>query len=400
MESNEGREHLEETVISAAFSGHEAVDFIRSALPKYKFRAGDIQAVWSVLVKFTDAGTPFDLELLFDELVKNGNRLHLDRLAELYTGRFQASHVSMYCKRLQQYDQTEALKDLAAAMALDDSPDVDEYIAKFDQIRDTGTQDIFSAPEAVDAMIALRQKPDGVHSTGITAFDEMLGGGLRDGQVCIVGGRPGAGKSVLMMQIALGAIEKGDSVLVVSLEMLKEELMERLNRRMHIDDLKELSMWFVDSTSNLEAILALCRLAHRRHNIGMIVVDYLQLLEVSAAKGEGREAQVAKASRRLKRLAMDLKIPIVVGSQLNRSGVDSPTLANLRESGAIEQDANVVVLIQEPEEYDEPSKLLVAKNRGGKTGKFEMKLVGREFRFEEVEKRRVADYDDADASWR
>ena len=147
-----------------------------------------------------------------------------------------------------------------------------------------------------------------------------------------------------------------------------------------------LPMWFVDSTSSLEAIVALCRMAHRRHGLGMIVVDYLQLVEVATqGKGENREVQVARASRRLKRLAMDLRIPLVIGSQLNRASVGNPTLASLRESGAIEQDANVVLLISEPEEYDEPSKIIVAKNRGGRLGDFGMKLIGREFRFEEVD---------------
>ena len=383
---NDGRKHLEETVISAAFSGPEAVEFIQTSLPKYQFERGEIQVIWEVLKDFTTNFTPFDLELLYERLLKAGNRVSLDRIAELYTGRFQAAHLSLYCERLRQYDQTEAVRNLAKTMALEEEPDIDEYITKFDAIRDTGGQDIYSSPEAVESMLEARRNPAGVHKTGVGPLDQMLGGGLREGQVCIVGGRPGAGKSVLMMQMAIGAIEAGDSVLVVSMEMLKEELMERLASRFAIDDLRQLPMWFVDSTSSLEAIVALCRMAHRRHGLGMIVVDYLQLVEVATqGKGENREVQVARASRRLKRLAMDLRIPLVIGSQLNRASVGNPTLASLRESGAIEQDANVVLLISEPEEYDEPSKIIVAKNRGGRLGDFGMKLIGREFRFEEVD---------------
>ena len=121
------------------------------------------------------------------------------------------------------------------------------------------------------------------------------------------------------------------------------------------------------------------------------------LLEVQSGRNSHREEQVATASRAIKRLAMDLKCPIIVGSQLNRAGAENPTLSSLRESGSIEQDASQVILIKDPAEYGEASKMIVAKNRNGKTGDFTMRLNGERYLFEP---NGGVSYDDADKAWR
>ncbi|MFO0202331.1 MAG: DnaB-like helicase C-terminal domain-containing protein, partial [Alphaproteobacteria bacterium] len=124
----------------------------------------------------------------------------------------------------------------------------------------------------------------------------------------------------------------------------------------------------------------------RRKNLCGIAVDYLQLLEVAVSRADNREREIAKASRSLKRLALDLQVPIIVGSQLNRDTEKrgQPTLADLRESGAIEQDADVVILIHPSKNLDEgegETKLIVAKNRGGRLSTVDVQLDGPRYHF-------------------
>jgi len=138
------------------------------------------------------------------------------------------------------------------------------------------------------------------------------------------------------------------------------------------------------------------RVLARRKELGCIVVDYLQLIEhKSAGRGESRERQVAYASRVFKRLAIELQVPVIIGSQLNRDSTRDdrrPKLSDLRESGAIEQDADVVILLHAQEKDGKLEHMLyVDKNRNGEKHPMEATLIGSEFRFEE---RTAADIDE------
>lgn len=179
----------------------------------------------------------------------------------------------------------------------------------------------------------------------------------------------------------------GTGALIVSLEMPRDEIADRFLRSIPEADLVSLPLHVIDTTSDLAAISALMRVACRRHNIGVIVVDYLQLAEVAVSRNENRERQVATISRRIKRLAMDLRKPILVGSQLNRESArkGKPTIADLRESGAVEQDADIVLLLHRPEDSDDPDITIVdvAKQRGGGTGVITLRLDGPRYRFTE-----------------
>lgn len=389
--------HVEMSLVAAAMSGPDAVEYIRSQIGNAPFHSAECQDYWLVLQDFERQGMPFDLAAIADEMVRRFGRISVNGIVDIYQSRWEAHHVGYYCGKLLGYRQQEATRQLGEQLSRDKRPDYDHYIASLDRIRERSQADISSAREAVAEMIGKQQNPAASHRTGIEPLDQLLGGGIKDAQVCIVAGRPGSGKTVLMMQMATGAIAAGDAVLVVSLEMLKGELMERMAKRYTVPQMEQLPMHFIDSTSNLQTILALCKVGHRRHKIGMIVIDYLQLLEVQSGRNSHREEQVATASRAIKRLAMDLKCPIIVGSQLNRAGAENPTLSSLRESGSIEQDASQVILIKDPAEYGEPSKMIVAKNRNGKTGDFTMRLNGERYLFESVG---GVSYDDIDKAWR
>lgn len=377
------RDALESSLISAAMTGTNGTLFIRSTLRGSIFEHPERAAIFRACMTMAESGGPdmFDLTLLFSEAIKHYPQLSFQRFHDYGLATFEASHVSTYCRQIREIDQYQAIKVLAEKLHRDPEPDVDEYILALDEVRAEKLEEVITATQAVDLMIENRENPAAIHPTGLVTLDGLLGGGLRDGQVCVVGGRPGSGKTILMVQMAMGAIQSGDTVLVVSLEMMAHELMERIAKTMPIEKMRTLPMYIIDSTSNLQTIMAHARVTHKRRKIGMIVIDYLQLLEHSG-KARSREEFVAGASRAIKRLAQDLRVPIIIGSQLNRATSGLPTLANLRESGAIEQDANIVVLIGEPEDPEGPSDIVLAKNRNGEKDMWKMQMNGSKYRFE------------------
>lgn len=249
--------------------------------------------------------------------------------------------------------------------------------------------------------------PAGAIPTGIADLDRILGGGYRPGQLVIVAGRTGIGKTVHALDVARAAAfnrnpDDRKPIAVWSLEMSQDELARRLlsaQARVPLDVLNSGKLaeedWvrihryasetedaplFLDTSVNLTVadIRARAIRIKRQHGLGCIVVDYLQLLTPAKGSGrEGRQEQVAAMSRGLKLLAKELDVPVIAVSQLNRGpetrADKRPTKADLRESGAVENDANVIVLIFREDYYDKESPragevdLIVDKNRNGPT---------------------------------
>ena len=207
-----------------------------------------------------------------------------------------------------------------------------------------------------------------VISTGLSFLDRQLLGGVRSGQLVVIGGRPGLGKTALMNQMILEAAKAHRPAFIGSLEMTPGELAGRGLKKINRNRFVELPVFFAEA-NEFGKLASLLRLAKRRHGIQLAAIDYLQLIEGGAVGGDIRERQVAAMSRGLKRLAMELQIPILLGSQLNRESEkqNRPSLANLRESGSIEQDADIVILLGGDAESDE-RELIVAKHRGGPCG--------------------------------
>lgn len=237
-------------------------------------------------------------------------------------------------------------------------------------------------------------------STGLRDLDGLTGG-LQPGQLWVIAGRPGMGKSVLGTDIArANAIGAGRPVLDFSLEMSRAELMPRLlsaqagvqyqrlkngwcddNEWIKIGraagDIQEAPLYIDDSSSvGLADVRAKARRLAQRGGLDLVVVDYLQLMETTRRRQDNREQEVAALSRGLKVLAGELGIPIIAIAQLNRGPEQrmdkTPQLSDLRESGALEQDANVVILVHRDEYYTKAKSerkgevdLVVAKNRGG-----------------------------------
>lgn len=308
-------------------------------------------------------------------------------IAELLDTVPHASHARYYASIVRQKSQQRrVIYACTDAIEKAYSGESDEVIAELDSdllsIREASTSgDIVSIADAVNALEERERNPAAIHSTGLVDLDQQIRGGLRDGQLTIVGGRPGSGKSVLTGQIAKSFADRGEPALIVSLEMDRAEMAERYDKSIDRRTLRGLPIYLVDSAYEAGRIASLIRLAKRKYNIQIAVLDYLQLTESDDRKAS-RERQVAEVSRMMKRLAGELKIPVVAACQLNRNNDKEqrlPRLSDLRESGSIEQDADIVVLLHRDELE---AKAIVAKHRNGCTGVVPLTFNGDVFRFE------------------
>lgn len=272
--------------------------------------------------------------------------------------------------------------------------------------------------EKIDALYHSGDAITGL-ATGLSDLDEMTSG-LQPSDLVIVAGRPSMGKTTLVMNMAEhAAIKSGKPVLVFSMEMPSDSLamrmMSSLGRidqhrirtgKLEDDDwprvtsavhmLSEAPL-FIDDTPALspsEMRARARRLAKEHGSIGLIVVDYLQLMKVPGFNAENRTAEISEISRSLKSLAKELQVPVIALSQLNR-GLEQradkrPVMSDLRESGAIEQDADLICFIYRDEVYNEDSpdkgtaEIIIAKQRNGPIGKVRVAFIGKYTRFEDL----------------
>lgn len=254
-------------------------------------------------------------------------------------------------------------------------------------------------------MDSLLAPPANRVETGFTRVDALLKG-MRAGNLVIVAARPAAGKSVYAQNIAMNVARTGKSVLLYSLEMSDEELGERIiagASGVQLDKitdhtldeqawkrLSEACQYLYDlpliinddpsvTTSKIRAE------ARTTKNLGLIIIDFMTLMK-SEGKYDSRNLEVGAISRELKVLAMELNIPIIVLSQLNRSvsDTDRPTLAALRDSGELEQNANKVIFLWNIDVEQGIKGVAVAKNRQGRCGAVQMRFVGDQMRFVEM----------------
>jgi replicative DNA helicase len=273
----------------------------------------------------------------------------------------------------------------------------------------------------------LIEKRQGMHVTGLdTGYTDLNNCtcGLQNGEMIIIAGRPSMGKTSLALNIAehLGLIEK-IPVAIFSLEMGKQQLAERFlcsisgldsqkvrrgllsdeHYKKLADACAELSEApiYIDDTSTLTPLelRAKARRLKSRHNIQCMMVDYLQLMHLGSGRVESRQQEITTISRYLKSIARELNIPVMVLSQLNRSPEGreghKPRMSDLRESGSIEQDADVVMLLHRDDYYkrneegenftpNNTAELIIAKQRNGPTGTVELRFMEKTTRFEDA----------------
>jgi len=263
------------------------------------------------------------------------------------------------------------------------------------------------------ALAVLRRRFDGADSAGLpTGFGELdrMTGGLQPGEFIVLGGRPAMGKTTFALNVAAHAATRSKkTVAVFSIDTPVPEVARRLIsshghvdlqrlRTGQLDDehwgrvtnairaLKETRI-FIDDTPSLStsALRCRCRRLKREHGLDLVVVDYLQLMQVPGHDGS-RSAEIAEISRCLKAVAREFNVPVLALSQLNRSlearANKRPMMADLRESGGIEQDADLVLLIYREEYYNKETaekgmaEIIVGKHRGGPTGSVRLRFLG------------------------
>jgi replicative DNA helicase len=357
-----------------------------------------------------DAGGPGYLVDLWDAAPSAANAKHY---AEIIRQKAIIRNLIHACNELQQdaYDQATPAQEL-----LDSAERRIFEIAEMGITGDTKTlQDAIN--EAYIRLDQRKQRGDMEYSgipSGFTDLDRLTAG-LQNSELIIVAARPSVGKTAFALNLLRHiVVEERLPALFVSLEQARVELAERLLccqarvdshklRKGHLNaeeieklfeagDVLSQAKLFIDDTpgQGMLRIAANARRLKMRHGLRIVVIDYLQLIDPDDRK-ESRQEQVAAISRRLKFLARELQVPVVALAQVNRSSEDRqdhrPRLSDLRESGAIEQDADTVMMLHRPD-YHEPGQqeglveIIVAKQRNGPTGDVTLAYVKQYMRFE------------------
>ncbi|MFA4930665.1 MAG: replicative DNA helicase [Patescibacteria group bacterium] len=380
---------------------------------------------------------PVDL-VTITELLERGGQLEVvggaSYLSSLVNGVPSAAHVVSYANIVRQKAILRSLISVSSRisqMAYDENEDVEIIL-------DRAEQSLFSISRVVgdqnfvvirDVLINSFERIDQLHKnkgqvrgvpTGIKGLDHLLSG-LQRSDLVILAARPSMGKTSLAMNIAqYVAVEKKIPVAIYSLEMSKEQLVDRLicgeagldswklrtgnlneadfeKLQLAMGSLSEAPLYIDDTPAlNVVEVRAKARRLHAEVGLGLVVVDYLQLLEGRSANVDNRVQVISEISRSLKALARELDLPVMALSQLSRA-VESrpdkrPLLSDLRESGSIEQDADVVMFLYREDYYDRDTErkhmadVLVRKHRNGPIGDVELFFVPEYMRFRDVDK--------------
>lgn len=376
--------------------------------------------IYRALLALRDREAPTDPVAVTNHLMGSGELSRvggIPYLSECYQAAATAPQAAYYARIVRGHARRRALATIGAQirrLAMDTGPgESDEAVERARQLLasiDSGPPDLTlrdwtsMVPQLLEEIERAAEGDSGPQGvpTGLYDLDDLLGG-LREGQLIVVGGRPGTGKSILLTQIAAhAALTCRQPTAMFSLEMSCQEIALRIAAagasvplktlmRGDLDDRQwsrlaryvgqtEGAPLWIDDTPRVTLAhirTALTQLTRRHGDLALVVVDYLQLAEYRATGRESRQEQVAALARGLKLLAKEFRLPVVAASQLNRGpegrSDKRPQLSDLRESGALEQDADVVILLHREDLQDEDSPrageidLIVAKHRQGPT---------------------------------
>lgn len=437
---------VEKSVLGAMLIEREAIPQAIEVLPEDAFYSGKHQKIYQAIISLFERGNPVDLVTLTEELKR---RDHLDAvggsyyLTELTTQVASAANVEYHARIIAEKSLLRKMIETMTTLvgkAYDSGADafelLDEAESKIFQISDSQLRKAAAPMNEVVKDTLERLETIHGQDTGLTGvpsgfhkLDDMTSG-WQPSDLIIIAARPSMGKTAFALACAQNAATHPDEstgVAVFSLEMGAQQLAQRMLTsearvdahrarmgRMKDDDWQRLARAagalseadiFIDDTPGLSVLelRAKCRRLVAEHDIGLVVVDYLQLMQASGANlrsGANREQEIAHISRSLKGLAKELNIPVMALSQLNRGvenrgGDKRPQLADLRESGSIEQDADVVAFIYRAERYgitvDEQgnstegiAEIIIGKQRNGPIGSVELAFVDQYARFENL----------------
>ncbi|MFZ3069429.1 MAG: replicative DNA helicase [Microgenomates group bacterium] len=426
-------DEAEKSILGAILIDKDAIVDIAVLLRPEMFYSENNGSVFEAMVTLYENRDPIDVLTVADWLKKAkllervGGKSYLSELSNEVPV---ASHVGKYAQIVRETYIKRKLISAGATMGemgFDDSKPLNEVLDKAEQeiysLSQTNMRRSFipikdALAESFDRLDTLQNSADGLRGvpTGFSDLDKMLAG-MQDSNLIILAARPGIGKTAFATNVAqYVAVEKKMPVGYFALEMSNLEMVDRMlvsqanidawklkTGNLKDDDFAKLSEGmgvlaesplYIDDTPG-QSILELRTKARRLHSqvgVKLLVVDYLQLC-VGDKNYESRVQEVGAISQGLKNLARELKIPVLALSQLNR-GVESrtdktPVLADLRESGSIEQDADVVMFLYRNDENNlEDVKLSIAKHRNGASGTIDLKFRGDRVKFYGVDRGR------------
>lgn len=440
---------VERYVLGATLIDPEAVSIATEILPADAFYFPKHKKIYQALLDLSAKGQPIDIITVAEQLRATkqldfvGGISYLNDLTEHVATSANTEHHARIIS------QKALLRNLIGAMGKRITEAYDPATDAF-ELLDAAEKDIFSISESqvrrsaknlkdvvretIDHIQSIADRPDGISgvTSGFTDLDKLTGG-WQDSDLVIIAGRPSMGKTAFALACARNAALASQSPVscaIFSLEMSARQLTQRLltseakvnaqnarTGKLSQNDLHAvveaagklgLAPIFIDDSDGLGILelRAKCRRLKSEHNIGLVLVDYLQLMEGQSR--DNREQEIANISRSLKGLAKELDIPVVALSQLNRNAEDRkdkrPQLSDLRESGAIEQDADVVAFIYRASYYgietDKDGRstkgvaeIIVGKHRNGPTGTVKLSFETDFARFSNLEVyRRQEDY--------
>ena len=429
----------EQAVIGSMLTDKDAIISAIEVLKEEDFYREDNKTIYEAILNLYNRAEPVDIITLKAELSSMGKLDSiggLEYLAELPDKVPTTSNVEKYIKIVEEKSLLRSLIKTAndiIKLGYDETQDVEFLMDQaekkiFDTIQSRNQKGYSSIKDIlVDTFTQLEQLYNQKqHITGVpTGFADLdyKTAGMHGSELILVAARPAMGKSAFALNIATYAATRGNApVAIFSLEMSKEQMVNRILcseamvdsnkvRTGKIDDeewgkladasgiLSE-SKIFIDDTPGISImeIRAKCRKLKLEQNIGLVVIDYLQLIQGSGKRGASREQEISEISRSLKILAKEINVPVIALSQLSRAVEQRPDhrpmLSDLRESGAIEQDADIVMFLYRDDYYNEESEkkniaeVILAKHRAGSTGTVELLWLASYTKFANIERYR------------
>jgi len=429
----------EQSLLGGLLIDNESSDKVADVITSKDFYRHDHSTIYQHIIKVIESNQPADIVTVAESLEKNdelaavGGLSYLGLLAENTPA---AANIRGYAQIARERSIMRNLVQVGSDIAesayspqgRDAQQLLDESEAKIFQIADDGMRAAIGfeniqhlLPKVIKSVEKRMENKGNISgvATGYTDLDNLTSG-LQPGELIVLAGRPSMGKTALALNIAENvAIDQKLPVAIFSMEMSSEQLTTRLigsvgkvdarklrsGQDLDDDDWEKLTdslgqlndaPIFIDeggALNSYELRARARRLQRQEGQLGLIVIDYIQLMSAAGGRqSENRATEVSEISRSLKSLAKELNVAIVALSQLNRS-LESrpdkrPMMSDLRESGAIEQDADVILFIYRDDQYNEDSpdkglaEILISKQRNGPTGKIKLTFLGQYTRFE------------------
>ena len=430
-------EEAERSVLGSVLVDNNQINKAQEILSWEAFYSSRHRKIFKAIEKLSQNGTPMDLVTLRDELDRTGDLescggpAYISNLLDGFSRSMNVEHYARIVKEKATLRELIQVSQWVGQSALDAEGTTDEILDEaerkifqvsqgrlrsgFIHIRESGEKAIKRLEELTEQQEMITGIP-----TGIMELDNMTSG-FQSTDLLILAARPSMGKTAFALNIAChAALRAHKTVGIFSLEMSHEQLFTRMlcaearidahrarTGRLNNEDWQKISKSygslesadiFIDDTAgvNIVELRAKSRRLKQEHGLDLLIIDYLQLMG-GGARYDSRQQEISDISRSLKGLAKELHVPILALSQLSRapdqrSGDHRPQLSDLRESGAIEQDADVVMFLFRQEVYDKDdpdlkgkAELIVGKQRNGAIGKVDLVFIKEHTRFENME---------------